>query len=66
MGSVNRSDAIVDERLKVKGIKNVNVIDTLIMPEIPNSNTNEVTVVIGEFGFDMIIVDHILYYIHCV
>lgn len=45
---------VVDERLKVKGLKNLRVIDASIMPIITRANTNAPCVMIAEKGSDMI------------
>jgi choline dehydrogenase-like flavoprotein len=39
--------AVVDARLKVKGLANVRVADASIMPEIINGNTNATCIMIG-------------------
>ena len=59
MGRVDdRNDSVVDPTLKVKGIKNVRVIDASIMPRISRGNTNAPTTMIAEKGSKIILSDY--------
>jgi len=46
--------AVVDDRLRVKGILGLRVVDASVMPRITSGNTNAPTVVIAEKGSEMI------------
>ena len=48
------ADAVVDDRLRVRGIAALRVIDASVMPRITAGNTNAPTVMIAEQGADFI------------
>ncbi|MEO9781964.1 MAG: choline dehydrogenase [Sedimentitalea sp.] len=49
--------AVVDENLRVHGIRGLRVADCSIMPEIVSGNTNAPAIMIGEKASDLIITD---------
>ena len=54
MGPLNDTDAVVDEKLKVHGMKNLRVVDASIIPINLNANTQATVYMIGEKASDMI------------
>ena len=48
---------VVDHQLKVYGTERLRVVDSSIMPNMPTSNTNAPSIVIGEKGAVMILAD---------
>jgi choline dehydrogenase len=57
MGSSGDPMAVVDERLRVRGVEGLRVIDASVMPTITSGNTNSPTLMIAEKGAAMLLKD---------
>ena len=55
MGTNDDAMAVLDERLRVRGIEGLRVIDASVMPAITSGNTNSPTIMIADKGAEMII-----------
>jgi choline dehydrogenase len=57
MGLASDSTAVVDERLRVRGLEGLRVIDASVMPTITSGNTNTPTIMIAAKGSEMVLED---------
>ena len=46
--------AVVDEKLRVKGIQNLRVIDASVMPAVPSGNIKAAVLAVAEKGADLV------------
>ena len=52
--STCRMGSVVDERLRVKGLGALRVIDASVMPAVPSGNSNAATIAVAEKGADLV------------
>jgi len=57
MGPADDFLAVVDSRLRVRGVRRLRVIDASVMPQITSGNTNAPALMIGTKGAEMILQD---------
>jgi choline dehydrogenase len=55
MGPKSDPTAVVDDNLKVYGLKNIRVIDASIMPTMLSANLHSGATLIGEKGSDLVL-----------
>jgi choline dehydrogenase len=51
------ANAVVDSRLRVRGVDGLRVIDASVMPRMVSTNTNAAAIMIGEKGATMMLED---------
>ncbi len=50
-------DAVVDEKLRVRGVRHLRVVDASVMPAVTSGNTNTPTIMIAEKASDLVLRD---------
>ena len=49
--------AVVDPRLRVRGLSGLRVIDAAVMPAVPSGNINAAVIALAEKGADLVLAD---------
>ncbi|MEO0981983.1 MAG: GMC family oxidoreductase N-terminal domain-containing protein [Pseudomonadota bacterium] len=57
MGAAADPAAVVDERLRVRGVQGLRVVDASVMPTITSGNTNTPTIMIADKGAEIMLQD---------
>lgn len=55
MGPTSDKNSVVDTNLKVKGVRNLRVVDASVFPDVISGNTNSAVVMIAEKAADLIL-----------
>lgn len=55
MGPDHQTNAVLDTKLRVRGVTNLRVVDCSAMPTVPSGNTNWPAVMLGEKASDLIL-----------
>ncbi|XP_052130163.1 glucose dehydrogenase [FAD, quinone]-like isoform X1 [Frankliniella occidentalis] len=58
MGREGDETAVVDPKLRVKGVLGLRVADASVMPSVPSGNTNAPTIMVAERAATLILSDH--------
>ncbi len=57
MGPAGDAGAVVDSRLRVRGVRGLRVADASVMPKLVGANTNAACIMIGEKAADFVLDD---------